>query len=162
MHQRFQKHPSPSCLNTGDDRLVTHKTCRSYAGARFERVVTILGCRRSFISERPGSECDRSSFTEDNFDMYECVSRSQRHGDEGLVASELSISALQRGRQPGRFREGKLVLLLLGCALCACADDSTANSSRHRQHRHGGGHGREPSETVDRSDNSSPAPAPRW
>ena len=53
MHQRFQKHPSPSCLNTGEDRLVTYKTCRSYAGACFERVVTNLGCRRSFLSERP-------------------------------------------------------------------------------------------------------------
>jgi hypothetical protein len=153
MHQRFQRHRSPSCLNTGDDRLVTHKTCRSYAGARFERVVTILGRRRSFIQNGKGSKGDQSSFTEDNFDMYECVFRSRRHGDEGLVASELSISALQRGRQSRRFREGKLVLLLLGCALCACADDSTANSTRHRQHRHGGGHGRQQSETVDRSGN---------
>ena len=96
--------------------------------------------------------------------MYEGVLCSWRHSDSGLVASELSISGLQRGRQPGRFRKGKLVLLLLGCALCACADDSTDDSTPHPQHRHGHGHGREQSEAVDRSDNSSPtsAPTPGW
>jgi len=94
--------------------------------------------------------------------MHECVFRSGRHGVSQLVPSELSISGIQRGRRSSRFRKGKLVLLLLGCALFnyACADDSTADNTQHRQHRHG--HGREQSETVDRSDNSSPTPAPGW
>ncbi len=39
--------------------------------------------------------------------------------------------------------KGKLVLLLLACALfaAACADDSLENKSEHRGHHHGG-HGR--------------------
>jgi hypothetical protein len=92
--------------------------------------------------------------------MYEYVFRSRRLGDSQLVPSELSIIGIQRGRQSSRFRKGKSVLLLLGCALCACAEDSTADNTQHRKHRHGSGHGREQSETVDRSNNSSPTPAP--
>ncbi len=99
--------------------------------------------------------------------MYECVFRSRRHGDSELVPSELSISGIQRAHPSGCFRKGKLVLLLLGCALFnyACADDSTADNTQHRKHRHGNGHGRDQSETLDRSDNSSnssPTPVPGW
>jgi hypothetical protein len=97
--------------------------------------------------------------------MYECVVHSRRHGDSGLVASELSISGIQHGRRKTRFRKWTVVALLLGSALFngGCADDSTADNTHHRKHRHGSGPGREQSETVDRSgdsSNSSPAPAP--
>jgi hypothetical protein len=107
------------------------------------------------------------SLTGGNVDMYECVFRTRRHGDSGLVAAEFSVGGRQRERRSGRFRERKLVLLLLGGALCACANDSTADNSNHHKHRHGNGHGREHVETVDRSGDSSnsnptPAPTPGW
>jgi hypothetical protein len=124
---------------------------------RPQKIVTIPARERSFIRE------GEQSLTEGNVDMYEGVFRSRRHGDSGLVAAEFSVGDRQRGRRSGRFRERKLVLLLLGGALCACADDSTADNSNHHKHRHGNGHGREQVETVDRSgdsNNSSPAPAP--
>lgn len=96
--------------------------------------------------------------------MYECVYCPQRRGDSGLVASELSISRLQRGDGARRIGRWKHVLLLLGCALFAgaCADDSTADKTEHRQHRHGNGRGREQTETVDRSSDPSPTPALGW
>jgi hypothetical protein len=97
--------------------------------------------------------------------MYEGVFRSRRHSDSGLVPSELSIGEIPRRRQPRHFRPGKLVILFLGFALCACADDSTADNNHHGRHRHGSGHGREQSETVDRSGDSShstPTPALGW
>jgi hypothetical protein len=97
--------------------------------------------------------------------MYECVFRSRRDGDSGVVPSELSIGAIQRRRHPRHFRRGKWVLFFLGFALCACAGDSTADNNHHRRHRHGSEDGREKSETVDRSSDSShstPTPALGW
>jgi hypothetical protein len=92
--------------------------------------------------------------------MYEGVFRSRRHSDLGLVAADLSVGERQRGRVWKR----KLVLFLLGGALCSCANDSTSDDSNHHKHRHGNGHAREQVvETVDRpgdSSNSSPTPAP--
>lgn len=130
-------------------------------GCRRQKSVTILACERSFNPE------GEQSFTEGNGDMDEGVFRSRRHGDSGLVPSELSIGETERGGH--RFRKWTLVPLLLGCALFvgACADDSTTDNNHHRKHRHGSGHEREQMETVDRSDNSSnssPAPslAPGW
>jgi hypothetical protein len=128
---------------------------------RTQKVVTILARERSFIRE------GEQSFTEGNVDMYEGVFCSRRRDDSELVATEFSVGDRQHGRRSGRFRERKLALLLLGGALCACADDSTADNSNHHKHRHGNGHGREQVETVDRSgdsNNSSPAPAstPGW
>jgi hypothetical protein len=110
---------------------------------------------------------ERSSFTEDNLIMYECVFHSWRLGDSRLVPSELSINKVPHGCRSNRFSKGKLVLVLVGCALFngACADDSTADNTSHRKHRHGSGHGREQSETVDRSgdsSNSTPASTPGW
>jgi hypothetical protein len=93
--------------------------------------------------------------------MYECVCCPQRRRDSGLVVSELSIGGPFCGHGANRFWKWKLVLLLLGCSffLAACADDSTADNNQQRHHRRGNGHGRDRSETVDRSNNPSPTPA---
>jgi hypothetical protein len=134
------------------------KGTRKLPNGRFacQEVVTIAGRERSFIWKRGLSS------TEGNFNMYECVVRSRPHGDSGLVASELSIGGKQQGRRKARFRKWTVVALLLGGAVFngGCADDSTADNTRHRNHRHGSGHGREQMETVDRSGDSSPTPAP--
>jgi hypothetical protein len=145
----------PSAQWKGTQKLLPAQT------ACTQKVVTILDCGRSFIPE------GEQSVTEGNVDMYECVFRTRRHGDSGLVAAEFSVGDRQSERRSGRFRERKLVLLLLGGALCACASDSTADNSHHHKHRHGNGHGREQVETVDRSGDSSnsnptPAPTPGW
>jgi hypothetical protein len=96
--------------------------------------------------------------------MYGWVHYPLRRGDSGLVAPELSIDGTQRGDGPNHFRKWKLVLVLLGCALfcSACADDSTADNTQQRHHRRGNGHGRDQTETVDRSNNPSPTPALGW
>jgi hypothetical protein len=143
-------------FDTGHGGLVTHKICRSAGpAARRKKNCNHPGLRAVIYfgggTVNPGGKLN----------MYECVFRSRRHGDSGLVASELSISGIQRGRQSSGFRKGKFVLVLLGCALCACADDSTADNT-HRKHRHGSSHGREQMETVDRPNNSSPPPALGW
>ena len=80
------------------------------------------------------------------------------------MGSKLSIGRRQRGQDASGFGKWKLILLLLGCALIvgACADDSTADNTQQRHHRHGSGHGRDQSETVDRSNNPSPTPALGW
>jgi hypothetical protein len=163
-----RKYPSPPYL-TAAKVVWLHEKNLSLIGraVRAKKVVTIPGFGRSLFQKGQGSEEERSSFTEDNFYMYECVFLSRRHGDSGLVPSEPSISGIQRAHRSSRFRKGKLVPLLLGCALFngACADDSTTDNTQHHKHRHGSGHGRDQSETLHRSDSSStssPTPALGW
>ncbi len=93
--------------------------------------------------------------------MHEGVFCSQRRGDSGLVASELSTGGMPRARGPGRFKRPRLVLLVLGCVLLnfACANDSDDDQPQQRHHRHGNGQGRDQNQTNDRSDNPSPTPA---
>jgi hypothetical protein len=93
--------------------------------------------------------------------MHECVYCRPHGGDSGLVASEIPI-----GGRKGclRFTKWKFILLLLGGGLLigACANDSTEDNTPHRHHRRGNGHGRDQTESIDRSDNPSPTPALGW
>jgi hypothetical protein len=97
--------------------------------------------------------------------MDQCVYGRPRRGDSGLVPSELLVSGTQCHRG-SRATKWELVLLVLGCGLFfgACANDSADEDSggAHRHHRRGNGHGREQTETIDRSDNPSPTPALGW
>lgn len=90
--------------------------------------------------------------------MHECVPGSECDGDSQLVRSEFSVKEDRNRRRSRRFSQGKLVLLLLGCALFnyACANDDDTP----RQHRHQHRHGDEQTETLDRSNSSNPSPTP--
>jgi hypothetical protein len=95
--------------------------------------------------------------------MYEHVYCRSRRSDSELVASELPLDRAQR-HGGSSIANWKFLLLLLGSAffLGACASDSADDSSPQRHRRHGNGHGRDQTETVDRSDNPSPTPALGW
>jgi hypothetical protein len=123
-----------------------------------QKIVTVLGFGLSYFY-RAGFQ--KAMVIHGRLNMYECAFRTRRRDDPRLVSPEISFIRAQRGRQPSCLRKGKLVLLLLGCALFigACADDSGTDNTKHR-HRHGSGHGREQTETIDRSNSSSPTPAP--
>jgi hypothetical protein len=98
--------------------------------------------------------------------MDECVYCRPRRDDSGLVASELFSSGPERCHRGSHGPKWKFVLLLLGCGFFfgACANDSADDDSggAHRHHRRGNGHGREQTETIDRSSTPSPTPALGW
>jgi hypothetical protein len=97
--------------------------------------------------------------------MYERVYCRPRCGVSGLVASEIPIGREERRHYGSHFTKSKfIILLVLGCGLLigGCANDSNDDTTEHRHHRRGSGHGRDQTETVDRSDNPSPTPALGW
>jgi hypothetical protein len=95
--------------------------------------------------------------------MYERVYCRSRRSDWELVASELPLDQAQRHCRSS-IAKRKFLLLLFGSAffLGACASDSADDSTPQRHRRHGNGHGRDQTETVNRSDNPSPTPALGW
>ncbi|HEY2140360.1 MAG TPA: hypothetical protein VGH00_09790 [Chthoniobacterales bacterium] len=95
--------------------------------------------------------------------MYERVYYRPRGGDSELVASELPLGRAQQHHRRS-IAKRKLLVLLLGNAffLGACASDSADDTTPQHHRRRGSGHGRDQTETVDRSDNPSPTPALGW
>jgi hypothetical protein len=152
----FQTVSIPFWLNKRWSRLVAEQIwCPLRKAGYGKNFATIAGVRQF----HPPGSLERET-------MDECVYCRLRRGDSGLVPSELSISGMERCPRRSYGAKWNTVLLLLGCGLfvSACAHDSADDDTggAHRHHRHGDEHGREQTETIDRSSNPSPTPALGW